>query len=70
MTFQINCTCGCGQVVEASDAGFEATTVEVAACDSLRKEGMVSRTIRKSLAYEATVPATVLRHREGLVVFA
>jgi len=69
-TFNMICTCGCEQVVEASDAGFAATTVEVEACDSLRKEwGMASQTIRKSAAYAAAVPAASgLRRRDGLVV--
>ena len=69
MSFQINCTCGCGQVVEAVDSGFHATTVEMEACENRKGFGMVSLTVRKSAAYAAAVPTTVLRHRDGLVTF-
>lgn len=53
MTFTIACPCGCGQRVEAADAGFAATTVTVAACDRQRAAGIASTTMRKSVAYAA-----------------
>lgn len=68
MSFSISCTC-CGQQVEARDAGFTATTVEVVACDRQRAAGIVSWTMRKSAAYAAVVPAEVLRHKSGFVTF-
>jgi hypothetical protein len=70
MSFTINCTCGCGQAVEASDAGFSATSCEVEACPTLRAAGVVSTTIRKSAAYAAALPvSTGWAHRTGLVTF-
>lgn len=68
MTFSIHCPC-CGQVVEARDAGFTATTVTVVACDRQRTAGVHSWECRKSVAYEAIVPEPVLRHRDGFVTF-
>ena len=53
MTFQITCTCGCGVIVEAQDQGFSATEVEVQACPRRRADGIVSVTVRKSVAYAA-----------------
>jgi hypothetical protein len=70
MSFTIFCTCGCGEAVEASDAGFAATSVEVEACPTLRAAGVVSSTIRKSAAYAAAVPASAgWSHKDGLVTF-
>lgn len=69
-TFEVRCGCGCGEAVKAHDAGFSATTVEVAACSSRRAAGVVSVTMRKSAAFAAAVPATALVHRDGLVTFA
>lgn len=68
MTFSIHCPC-CGQVVEARDAGFAATSVEVDACESKRSTGIVSWTMRKSMAFAAIVPEPVYRHRDGFVTF-
>lgn len=68
MDFSIVCPC-CGSVVTASDAGFSATTVEVKACPTGQAAGIVSRTMRKSAAYAAAAPVTVLAHRDGLVSF-
>ena len=68
--FAISCPCKCGAVVEASDAGFTATTVSVEACPAILARGIVSTTIRKSEAYSLAVPTTGLRHRDGMVVFA
>lgn len=68
MHFQISCPC-CGQIVEARDAGFAATTVDVVACDRQRAAGVVSWTMRKSAAFAAAVPAETLRHKSGLVSF-
>jgi len=45
------CTCNnghCEGIVPFNDAGFEATEVTVQACDNLRREGIVSYTVRKS----------------------
>jgi len=69
-TFTIFCGCGCGETVEASSAGFAATTCEVAACTARREAGMVSFTVRKSAAFAAAVPTTTVAHRDGLVCFA
>lgn len=70
--FHIYCPCGCLDTVEARDAGFAATTVEVTACAKLRAEGVVSTTIRKSralaLASMASRPTSL--HPDALVVFA
>jgi len=68
--FSISCPCRCGEVVEAGDAGFSATTVTVEACTKVRAMGIVSTTIRKSEAYSLAVPTTVVSHRDGLVGFA
>lgn len=68
-SFSVLCPC-CGELVLAADAGFSATTVEVEACSARRAVGMVSVTMRKSAAYAAAPPATVVAHRDGLVVFA
>lgn len=68
MTFSIRCP-HCGQVVEARDAGFAATSVTVAPCDGYRAEGISSWEIRKSAAYAAAVPAETLRHKDGFVTF-
>lgn len=68
MTFSINCP-HCGQVVEARDAGFSATTVTVAPCDEYRAGGISSWECRKSVAFEAAVPEPVYRHRDGFVTF-
>lgn len=67
-TFTVLCPC-CGSAVSASDAGFSATTVEIAACPTGQAAGIVSRTMRKSAAYAAAAPVTVLAHRDGLVSF-
>lgn len=69
-TFAVSCPCGCGETVDAADAGFSATTVEVAACTARRSAGIASVTLRKSAAYSLAVPAAAMRHRDGLVVFA
>lgn len=66
MVFSIFCPC-CGQVVEARDAGFTATAVEVVACTAQQAVGVVTWTMRKSAAYAAVVPAETLRHTTGLV---
>lgn len=69
-TFSITCPCGCGSVVEASSKGFSATSCEVVACESLRKDGIVSTTIRKTEAYSLFVSdEAILRHKDGLVSF-
>lgn len=68
MDFSIVCPC-CGSVVTASDAGFSATTVTVAACPTQAAAGIASTTMRKSAAYAAATPVTVLAHRDGLVSF-
>lgn len=65
-TFSISCPC-CGTALVATDAGFSATTVEIAACPSQRANGTVSFTVRKSsLAYVAD---GTIAHRGGLVAF-
>lgn len=74
MVFTITCPCACGATVEARDAGFSATTVEVDTCAKLRSVGEpglapVAVTIAKSLAYSLAVPATTVAHRDGLVAF-
>jgi hypothetical protein len=61
-TFSISCPCECGAAVTATDKGFAATTVKVAACFG-------PAVIRKSDAYERTIPTTVISHRDGLVAF-
>ena len=50
--FSVTCPCGSGHTVEASDAGFSATTVTVAACQICRTAGIVSREMRKSYGVE------------------
>jgi hypothetical protein len=68
MTFSIHCPC-CSQQVEARDAGFSATTVEVVACAAQKAAGVVSWTMRKSAAYAAAAPAETFRHKDGFVTF-
>lgn len=68
MIFSIFCPC-CGQVVEALDKGFSATTVTVTACDRQRSAGVVSWETRKSVAFAVIVPEPVYRHRNGFVTF-
>lgn len=68
MDFSIVCSC-CGTVVSASDTGFTATTVSVAACPTQRAAGIVAVTMRKGAAYGAAAPVTELRHSDGLVSF-
>lgn len=53
MTFTITCPCGCGEAVEARDAGFTATSVDVVACKRRRAQGVASVEMRKSVAYAA-----------------
>jgi hypothetical protein len=68
--FSVTCPCGSGLVVEASDAGFSATTITVAACPTCRESGIVAREMRKSYGIEAYVSIPSMQHRDGLVVFA
>lgn len=73
-TFKILCPCQCGETVEARDAGFAATTVEIDTCPAWRAVSGGSLApcaieIRKSVAYSQAAPAGGLRHRDGLVVF-
>jgi len=69
-TFNVFCGCGCGETVKATDAGFFATSCEVAACAKLRAAGMLSFTVRKTAAFAAAVPVvTSVRHIDGLVSF-
>lgn len=69
---QIVCA-GCGgQTVEARDMG---TTVQVAACESLKAQGWTgpALVLWTSQALELLTPASYeapLQHRDGLVVFA
>jgi hypothetical protein len=68
--FSVTCPCGSGHVVEASDAGFSAVTITVAACGSCREAGIVSREMRKSYGVSAYVSTPAVRHADGLVAFA
>lgn len=69
VTFRINCPC-CGQTVEATDTGFAATSVLVAACDTLRSRGVSSYLLRKSEAFALEVVGEdILVHKSGLVAF-
>ena len=61
--FSIYCPCGCGIAVTATDKGFAATTVKVAACFG-------PAVIRKTAAYSLAIPASEIRHASGLVTFA
>ena len=69
-SFSVTCPCGSCHTVEASDAGFSATTITVAACPTCRNSGIVSREMRKSYGVEHYVSAPSVQHRDGLVVFA
>lgn len=69
-TFQVSCPCGCGEAVEALDAGFAATSVEVKACSKWAANGITSSRLRKSWALQNAVPVAVLSHRDGLVAFS
>lgn len=69
-SFFVSCPCGCGEHVAASDAGFAATTVKVAACSKWAANGIRSSVLRKSWAYSNAVPVTGVQHVDGLVVFA
>lgn len=53
--FRVLCPCQCGQSVEARDEGFEATTVEVDACDRRKADepSVVSFRVRKSAPLES-----------------
>lgn len=64
--FFVSCPCGCGEAVEASDAGFSATTVRVNCCE---RSELARVTVRKSWAYANAVPTTGVAHRDGSVVF-
>lgn len=70
--FFVYCPCGSHEVVQASDAGFSATTITVAACQPCRdSQGAISYEMRKSYGIEAYVHQDVaLQHQDGLVVFA
>lgn len=73
-TFSISCPCQCGQIVEARDAGFTATTVEIDTCQKWQSVSggilaPLAVEIRKSLAYSLTKPAATLTHCDGLVAF-
>lgn len=68
--FFVSCPCGCNEAVKASDTGFAATTVKVAACTKWAANGITSSVMRKSWAYAAAVQPTAVQHRDGLVVFA
>ena len=63
--FSVTCPCGSGHTVEASDAGFSATTVTVAACQICRTAGIVSREMRKSYGVEHYVSVPSLQHSNG-----
>lgn len=54
-TFQVSCPCECGEEVTATDEGFQATSVEVAACSTASARGVASWTLRKTAAYERAV---------------
>lgn len=74
-TFSISCPCQCGAVVEARDAGFSATTVEIDTCEAWRAvsggyHAPMAIEVRKSVAYSQAVPTTVISHRDGLVSFS
>lgn len=68
--FFVSCPCGCDEAVEATDAGFAATTVKVAACSKWAANGITSSVMRKSWAYASAIAETTVQHRDGLVVFA
>jgi len=69
ITFTAICSC-CGEEVEATDAGFTATSVTIAACSRLRAAGIVSSTCRKTDGYAMAKPQPgALRHSDGLVSF-
>lgn len=68
--FYVYCPCGCAEAVKATDAGFAATTVKVAACTKWAANGIVTSTVRKSWAYAHAVADTAaVQHVDGLVVF-
>ncbi len=67
--FTILCPCYCGSHVEATDAGFAATTVTVEPCLYLAARGVASSRMAKSAAYAAAVPTTATMAAGGLVAF-
>lgn len=70
MDCTLTCPCGCGQHVSGHDAGFQATTVTVDACETRRAQGIRSVEMRKTAALALLVPATMtVRHSAGLVTF-
>jgi hypothetical protein len=68
-TFSVSCPCGCGEVVTATDEGFSATSCEVTACAKRRASGVVSDTMRKSVAYGLCTGLHSVAHKDGLVAF-
>jgi hypothetical protein len=62
----------CGDLVVADFGAFTSTTVEVAPCPSLLAQGWVGPQLveRKSEADRLLPAPTVLRHVDGLVLFA
>lgn len=70
-TFAVSCPCGCGEAVEARDAGFSATTVEVVACSKWAANGITTSVVRKSWAFShAVTTESAWQHVDGLVVFS
>lgn len=70
-TFTVTCPCGCGEPVTATDAGFSATTVTVAACSKWAANGITTSKVRKSWAFSHEVTsARPVSHVSGLVVFS
>jgi len=65
----ILCPCECSEVVTADMGDFRSTTATVEACAKLRKDGIVSQTIRKSLAMSLEIGETVAiqPHKDALV---
>ncbi len=68
--FSVSCPCGSGHAVEASDAGFSAVTITVAACTECSASGIISREMRKSYGISAYVHTPAVSHKDGLVVFS
>lgn len=74
-TFQVRCPMhegNCGELVDATTT-FEATTVNVAPCRSLRDQGWGDEpqaVLWKSQIDRYVPEQTVWQHRDGLVTFA
>ena len=70
-TFLVTCPCGSGEAVEARDAGFAATEVDVDLCEACAHPFVSGRTMRKSWAFANVVARHAeVRHVDGLVTFA